>query len=412
MRAGAERLRRDVERRDVGQNEIRHVRVQDHVGQRQARRPRRHQHRARERAESVLGAGHHGHPEEPVRVPHGADGQRCARGAVPPAAWAAQGQRFLCVEVFVRRQRADRPEKHGDRRVLPSRRRAALLQVHRRHRAVRDGKRSGVPRAGAVRSRAVPVCVRRAVPGRGLSVRIRIRRYLPKSADGHRQPWHEPRAQRRGGFDAALLYTRGRERERAGAAGHGETAGARGRKPRAGQHPPDRLQRAARKLHQRLVDDGQRAARDQRKHGHGGRQRDLRRDGGERHCRAAGGKRQGQPGQHAGSIPCIQQDCVSVHRADPAVLRSAEILPDRGRAGHGAVRVLQQPGAAAAGAGHGLRRGHGDAAAGVRYQGQRAEEERIHPREPERAGAAVFPDGLLQSADDGPGAGVPGHDGL
>ena len=58
----------------------------------------------------------------------------------PPAARAAQGQRLLCVEVSVRRQRADRPEKHGDRRVLPSRRRAALLQVHRRHRAVRDGK--------------------------------------------------------------------------------------------------------------------------------------------------------------------------------------------------------------------------------------------------------------------------------
>ena len=140
VRAGAERLRRDVERRDVGQDEVRHVRVQDHVGQRQARRPRRHQHRARERAQPFLGAGHHGHPEEPVRVPHGADGQRCARGAVPPAARAAQGQRLLCVEVFVRRQRSDRPEEHGDRRVLPSRRRAALLQVHRRHRAVRDGK--------------------------------------------------------------------------------------------------------------------------------------------------------------------------------------------------------------------------------------------------------------------------------
>ena len=180
------------------------------MGQQQAQWARGHQHRARERAQPLLGAGHHGYPEEPVRVPHGADGQRSARGAVPPAARAAQGERLLCVQIPLRRHRADRPEKHGDRRVLPPARGAALLQVHRRHRAVRDRKRSGVPRARALRPRAVSVCVRRAFPGRGFAVRLRLRGHLPQPADGHRQSGHEPRAQRRGGRDAALLRAAGR----------------------------------------------------------------------------------------------------------------------------------------------------------------------------------------------------------
>ena len=281
----------------VEQAEVRLRRVRRVLGRGQAPRAGGCGHPQHGCAESVLGAGSAGHSGVGAFLLHRAGtGSPAAAGISPAGGKAGPGQRGAGEPVSLRRQGGYLRPVAGGGLVLPHGGQrtagAAILQVRGGDGAVRHGERPGLRREGLVRPREIPLRVRRAVPGGGYALRLRVCGSVQVGAEADRSDESGDFEKRAGGHHAPVLHPLRRGGERGGVRRLDAALCPHQRESGSGFHRAHPGAYAGRRVCGHFAEqgggdegDGGQPGRDERRYGRRRHRRYC-------HCRLAGGRRQ------------------------------------------------------------------------------------------------------------------------